>query len=76
LDQTSAFLDSARALNSSLNAQLDSKKMAYEVNSFGCFCFAFLASMLSVFLAYRRKGERSLLLMTIWIDYIVTLTLP
>jgi hypothetical protein len=30
--QTSAFLDSARSLNSSLNAQLDSEKMAHEVN--------------------------------------------
>eukprot|EP00267_Zea_mays_P030379 XP_008661852.1 uncharacterized protein LOC103640565 isoform X2 [Zea mays] len=30
LSQTSAFLDSARALNSSRNAQLDSEKMAYE----------------------------------------------
>ena len=40
LNQTSAFLDSARALNSSLNAQLDSDKMAYEVNFLGCFpCF-------------------------------------
>jgi hypothetical protein len=32
LTQTSAFLDGARSLNSSLNAQLDSKKMAHEVN--------------------------------------------
>jgi hypothetical protein len=40
LNQTSAFLDSAHALNSSLNAQLDSDKMAYEVNFLGCFlCF-------------------------------------
>jgi CHASE2 domain-containing sensor protein len=75
LDQTSAFLDSAHALNSSLNAQLDSEKMAYEVNSLGCFCFAFLASMLSVVLACKRKGEHSLLLVTIWIDYIATLAL-
>jgi hypothetical protein len=35
LAQTSAFLDSARSLNSSLNAQLDSKKMAHEVNLLG-----------------------------------------
>jgi uncharacterized protein YpmS len=65
LNQTSAFLDSARALNSSLNAQLDSEKMAYEVNSLDCFYFAFLASMLSVVLSCRRKGERLLLLVTI-----------
>jgi hypothetical protein len=32
LAQTSAFLDSAHSLNSSLNAQLDSEKMAHEVN--------------------------------------------
>ena len=35
LAQTSAFLDGARSLNSSLNAQLDSEKMAYEVNFLG-----------------------------------------
>jgi hypothetical protein len=29
---TSAFLDGARSLNSSLNAQLDSERMAHEVN--------------------------------------------
>jgi hypothetical protein len=38
-----------------LNAQLDSKKMAHEVNSLGCFCFASLASMLSVVLSFMRK---------------------
>jgi hypothetical protein len=76
LSQTSAFLDSARALNSSLNEQLDSKKMAYEVNSLGCFCFASLASMLSVVLACRRKSEHSLLLVTIWTGYTVTPALP
>jgi hypothetical protein len=32
LAQTSAFLDSARSLNSSLNTQLDSKWMAHEVS--------------------------------------------
>jgi hypothetical protein len=51
LSQTSAFLDSARSLNSSLNAQLDSEKIAHEVNSLSCFYFASLASMLSVALA-------------------------
>jgi hypothetical protein len=35
LAQTSAFLDGARSLNSSLNAQLDSEKMAHEVNFLG-----------------------------------------
>ena len=35
LAQTSAFLDGARSLNSSLNAQLDSEKMAHEVNFIG-----------------------------------------
>jgi hypothetical protein len=35
LVQTSAFLDSACSLNSSLNAQLDSKRMGHEVNFFG-----------------------------------------
>jgi hypothetical protein len=62
LSQTSAFLDSARSLNSTLNAQLDSEKMAHEVNSLGCFC---LASMLSAVLACKRKNEHSLLLVTI-----------
>jgi hypothetical protein len=33
LAQTSSFLDSAHSLNSSLNAQLDSKRMVHEVNS-------------------------------------------
>jgi hypothetical protein len=76
LNQVSAFLDSARALNSSLNAQLDSEKMAYEVNFLGCFYFTFFASMLSVVLACRRRGECSLLLTTIWKDYIVTPAIP
>jgi hypothetical protein len=66
LSQTSAFMDSAHSLNSSLNAQLDSEKMAYEVNSLGCFYFASLASMLRVSLACRRKNEHLLLLVTIW----------
>jgi hypothetical protein len=35
LAQTSSFLDSARSLNSPLNAQLDSERMAHEVNSLG-----------------------------------------
>ena len=35
LAQPSASLDGARSLNSSLNAQLDSKRMAHEVNSVG-----------------------------------------
>jgi hypothetical protein len=65
LNQVSAFMDSVDTLNSSLNAQLDSEKMAYEVNFLDCFCFAFFASMLSVVLACRRSGERSLLLVTI-----------
>jgi hypothetical protein len=61
LIQTSAFLDGARSLNSSLNAHLDSEKMAHEVNFLGCSCFALLASMLSVVLACRKKNEHSLL---------------
>jgi hypothetical protein len=51
LNQVSAFLDSACALNSSLNAQLDSEKMAYDVNFLDCFCFASFASMFNVVLA-------------------------
>jgi hypothetical protein len=39
--------------------------MAYQVNSLDCFCFAFLALMLSVVLVCRRKSERLLLLVTI-----------
>ena len=35
LAQPSAFLDGARSLNSSLNAQLDSEKMVHEVNFLG-----------------------------------------
>ena len=35
LAQTSAFLDGACSLNSSLNAQLDSEKMVHEVNFLG-----------------------------------------
>jgi uncharacterized protein YpmS len=60
LNQTSAFLDIACTLNSSLNAQLDSEKIAYEVNFLDFFCFAFFASMLSVVFACRRRNERSL----------------
>jgi hypothetical protein len=66
LSQTSAFLDGACSLNSSLNAQLDSEKMAHEVNSLGYFYFASLASMLSVVLACRRKNEHLLLLVITW----------
>jgi hypothetical protein len=76
LNQVSAFLDSAQTLNSSLNAQLDSKKMAYEVKFPDCFCFAFFALMLSAFLACRRRGVRFLLLATIWRDYIVMPVIP
>jgi hypothetical protein len=65
LIQTSTFLDGARSLNSSLNAQLDSEKMAHEVNSLGYSCFAPLASMLIAVLACRRKNEQSLLLVII-----------
>jgi hypothetical protein len=36
MNQVSAFLDGARTMNSSLNAQLDSEKRAHEVNSFDC----------------------------------------
>jgi hypothetical protein len=35
LARVSASLDDARSLNSSLNAQLDSERMAHEVNSLG-----------------------------------------
>ena len=35
LAQVSASLDGTRSLNSSLNAQLDSERMAHEVNSLG-----------------------------------------
>jgi hypothetical protein len=76
LNQVYALLDSARALNSSLNAQLDSEKMAHEVDFPDCLCFAPFASMLSAFLACRRRGERFMLLETIWIDYIVMLAIP
>jgi hypothetical protein len=76
LIQTFAFLDGARSLNSSLNAQLNFEKMAHEVNFLGCPCFALLASMLSVVLACRKKNEHSLLLMTIWTGRIVMLVTP
>jgi hypothetical protein len=65
LIQNSAFLDGARSLNSSLNAQLDSEKMAHEVNFLGYFCFDLLASMFSVVLACRRRNEHSLHLVII-----------
>jgi hypothetical protein len=48
LAQTSAFLDGARSLNSSLNAQLDSEKMAHEVNFLGWSCHAIVALVLNV----------------------------
>jgi hypothetical protein len=71
LSQTSAFLDGARSLKSSLNAQLDFEKMAHEVKFLGCSCFAPLASMLSAVLACRRKNEHSLHLVIIWTGCIV-----
>jgi hypothetical protein len=37
----SASLDDARSLNSSLNAQLNSEKMAYDVDSLSWFCRAY-----------------------------------
>jgi hypothetical protein len=75
-NQVFAFLDNAQTLKSSLNAQLDSEKMAHEVDFPDCFCFAPFALMLSALLARRRRGERFLLLVTIWIDYIVMLAIP
>jgi hypothetical protein len=39
LNQVSAFLDGARTLNSSLNAQLDLEKRAHEVDFPNCSCF-------------------------------------
>jgi hypothetical protein len=57
LAQTSAFLDSARSLNSSLNAQLDSERMAHELNFLGRFCFALLASMLNVVLCLQEEKQ-------------------
>ena len=76
LNQVSAFLDNAWTLNSSLNAQLDSEKMADEVDFLDCFCFAPFALLLSVVLVCRRRGERFLILVTIWIDYIMMLAIP
>ena len=76
LNQVSAFMDSARTLNSSLNALLDSEKMVHVVNFPDYFCFAFFALMLSAFLACRRRDGCSLLLATIWTDYIVTPAIP
>jgi hypothetical protein len=66
LSQNSTFLDGARSLNSSLNAHLDSEKMAHEVNFLGCFYLASLASMLIGVLPYRRKNKHSLPLVIIW----------
>jgi hypothetical protein len=48
LAQTSAFLDSARSLNFSLNAQLDSEKMVHEVNFLGWPFHAIVALVLNV----------------------------
>jgi hypothetical protein len=76
LNQTSAFLDGARSLNSSLNAQLNFEKMAHEVNFLGCSCFALLTLVLSDVLACRKKNERSLLPVTVWIGCIVMLVTP
>jgi hypothetical protein len=43
LAQVSASLDDAHSLNSSLNAQLDSKRVANEVNLLSWICRAFTA---------------------------------
>jgi hypothetical protein len=59
LNQVSAFLDSARTLNSSLNAQLDSEKMAHEVDFPNCFCFAPLLRCLVFFLPVGGEANAS-----------------
>jgi hypothetical protein len=41
LARVSALLDDAHSLNSSLNAQLHSERMAYEVDSLSWFCCAY-----------------------------------
>jgi hypothetical protein len=61
LNQISAFLDSARTLNSSLNAQLDSEKMALEVNFPDCFCFALFALCSVLFLLEGGEADASCL---------------
>jgi hypothetical protein len=43
LARVSASLDDARSLNSSLNAQLDSERVANEVNLLSWICHAFTA---------------------------------
>jgi hypothetical protein len=43
LAQVSASLDDARSLNSSLNTQLDSERVANEVNLLSWICHAFTA---------------------------------
>jgi hypothetical protein len=43
LARVSASLDDANSLNSSLSAQLDSKKAANEVSLLGCLCCVFTA---------------------------------
>jgi hypothetical protein len=48
LAQTSAFLDSACSLNSSLNAQLDSERMAHEVSFSSWPCCVIIALVLNV----------------------------
>jgi hypothetical protein len=48
LAQTSAFLDGACSLNSSLIAQLDSEKMVHEVNFLGWPCHVIVALVLNV----------------------------
>jgi hypothetical protein len=59
LIQVSAFLDSARTLNSSLNAQLDSERMAHEVDFPNCFCFAPSLRCLVLFLPARGEANAS-----------------
>ena len=76
LNQTFAFLDSVHTLNSSLNAQLDSEKIAYEVIFLTASAFDFLALMLSAIFAWRNRDEHSLALAIIWTDYIAMLAIP
>ena len=48
LAQTSASLEGACSLNSSLNAQLEYERIAHEVNSLGCLFHAIIDWVLNV----------------------------
>jgi hypothetical protein len=70
LDQVSAALDDANALSSSLHAQLDSEKVAYQTVPRLAMLLLLSWILKELILVCRKKNLSLLLLATIWTDCI------